>query len=217
MAENQKIKVKKPIYKKWWFWVLIVFIGVGIFGGGDNEKDSPKAEVASKQDKENNKKEVSAEEDPKEEAKEIIEEIEEEVIYQIGDSFESGKLGVAVEAVEEKTSFTSTNQFVSDVTTEGKFIAVTAKLTNNDKESRTFSSTQFKIIDDQGREFGTLTSMDLMLILGDKDMFLESCNPGMSRTGIFVFEVPEDLESYSLKVGSGVGFASKTSETVKLK
>lgn len=56
-----------------------------------------------------------------------------------------------------------------------------------------------------------------MMILGDKSLFLESCNPGMSRTGTFVFEVPEDVESYSLKVGSGTGFAAKTSEIVKLK
>lgn len=30
-------KVKKPIYKKWWFWVIIVLIVFGAFGGGSKK------------------------------------------------------------------------------------------------------------------------------------------------------------------------------------
>lgn len=33
-------KVKKPIYKKWWFWVVLVFFGIGALGAsGDNDED----------------------------------------------------------------------------------------------------------------------------------------------------------------------------------
>lgn len=35
-------KVKKPITKKWWFWVIVVFIGIGVIGNlGSNGKDKP--------------------------------------------------------------------------------------------------------------------------------------------------------------------------------
>ena len=40
-AETQE-KVKKPIYKKWWFWVIIVVLVFGVFGSGGN-KDEEKA------------------------------------------------------------------------------------------------------------------------------------------------------------------------------
>jgi len=40
-------KIKKPIYKKWWFWVLIVIIAIAIGGGigSSNTKDQGKDEA----------------------------------------------------------------------------------------------------------------------------------------------------------------------------
>ena len=199
---RNKEKKKKGLLKRWWFWLIAVIVVVGI--------------LAPKEDKDKNTS-ANAENTVSDSSNESEDKKEEEKVYNIGDSFESGKLGVAINSVEEKMEFTSDNQFIQNVTTEGKFVAVTAKLTNNDKEARTFSSTQFKLIDDKGRTFETLTSAELMMILGDQNLFLESCNPGMSRTGVFVFEVPSDVESYSIDVASGVGFAASGKETVKLK
>lgn len=203
---KNKEKNKKSIFKKWWFWLIAIFVVIGILGSDGDEKDN-----AQSIDTSANNVTTEAQENA-----ETVEE-EKEAIYNIGDSFNSGDIGVVIESVEEKTEFESGNQFINNVTTEGKFVAVTAKLTNNDKKSRTFSSTQFKLIDDQGREFETLTSGELMMILGDNNLFLESCNPGMSRTGIFVFEVPSDINSYSIEIASGVGFAAGKTVTVKLK
>lgn len=33
-------KVKKPIYKKWWFWLIIILIGIGIGGSAENTQPS---------------------------------------------------------------------------------------------------------------------------------------------------------------------------------
>lgn len=33
---NKENQEKKPVYKKWWFWVIIVFITAGAFGAKDN-------------------------------------------------------------------------------------------------------------------------------------------------------------------------------------
>lgn len=199
---KNKEKTKKSILKRWWFWLIIVIIAFSAFSKDNSDDKTTDA----------NSSNVASDSASGEEVKES-----EEEVYKIGDSFESGNLGVIVESVEEKTEFISDNQFIQNVTTDGKFVAVTAKLTNNDKEARTFSSTQFKLIDDKDRKFETLTSSELMMILGDQNLFLESCNPGMSRTGVFVFEVPSDVESYSIEVASGVGFAAGEKVTVKLK
>lgn len=187
-------KEKKPLLKRWWFWAIIIIIVIAAVNGGSDEDNSKTAETNKTQT-----------EDKKAEN------------YNIGDSFETGKLGTKILEVEEREEIKSDNQFIDSVKTEGKFIVITAELTNNDEKARTFSSTQFKIVDDKKREFETLTDGNLMMILGDKNIFLEECNPGMNRTGIFVFEVPKDVESYSLKVYSGVGTASKGAATVKLK
>jgi Domain of unknown function (DUF4352) len=199
---RNKEKKKKSLLKRWWVWVIAVVVLIGIFAPKD-DKDKSTSANSNNTANDTNKESKDKKEDEK--------------IYNIGDSFESGKLGVAINSVEEKTEFTSDNQFIKNVTTEGKFVAVTAKLTNNDKEARTFSSTQFKLIDDKDRTFETLTSAELMMILGDQNLFLESCNPGMSRSGVFVFEIPSDVESYSIEVASGVGFAAGEKATVKLK
>lgn len=72
MAEKQK----KPMFKRWWFWVIAVIVVFAIVGGGD--KDSPKESVnvdnpeQVEQTKDEPKEE--AKEEPKEEPKEEAEE-----------------------------------------------------------------------------------------------------------------------------------------------
>lgn len=42
MAKEKTAKVKKPIFKRWWFWVIIVVIVIGIIGGsGSKEASQP--------------------------------------------------------------------------------------------------------------------------------------------------------------------------------
>ena len=46
-GKPQKGSAKKPIYKRWWFWVIVVLIAIGIFGGGDEVAPSAQANDAS--------------------------------------------------------------------------------------------------------------------------------------------------------------------------
>ena len=48
MAENEE-KVKKPIYKKWWFWVIVVIIVIAIASSGssDNTSNTSKTTLTS--------------------------------------------------------------------------------------------------------------------------------------------------------------------------
>lgn len=55
MTEENGTKIKKPIWKRWWFWVLAVFIIIIIASGGENgnspssapNQDKPAAKEAS--------------------------------------------------------------------------------------------------------------------------------------------------------------------------
>jgi RNA polymerase subunit RPABC4/transcription elongation factor Spt4 len=207
MAKTAKVcpscgaKNKRPIFKKWWFWlIVIIVIVIAANIGGNSSNDSDKTAKAD------TSKTTTAEKTSTEK------------IYAVGDSFAAGKLGIIVNKVGEQTVFKSGNQFIDDVTTDGKFVVVNVTLTNNDTSARMFDSTQFKLIDSQKREFDPYTDTDLMMIIGnDNDLFLENCNPGMSRTGTIVFEVPADTATYDLAVDSGVAFAAGETKTVKLK
>lgn len=197
MEENVK-KKKKSILKRWWFWLIAVVVIIGIVGSiGGTEEDakqtgSPGATTAA---------------DP----------TPEEKVYKIGDSVEVGKFSITISSCTEQDKFKSDNMYIDDVTTEGKFIAVEAKIVNNDKEARTIDTNMFKLVDSQNREFEVYSKFELMTMLGDKYLFLESVNPGMSRSGIFVFEVPKDVNEYSLKMYPGILFKTGKPETVKLK
>jgi len=194
MEENKR--KKKPIFKKWWFWLIVIILIVMVKAcsdGGDTSKpasNTTKTNTAAK---------------------------EAEKVYKIGDNIAAGKINVIINKCSEKSEFKSNNQFIDSVKTEGKFIVVDAKLTNNDSEARTIDTNMFKLIDSKNREFNVYDKVELMTLLGDKYLFLESVNPGMSRAGTFVFEVPKDIKSYSLKVYPGIMFESGTPEVVKLK
>ena len=65
--DGKMYKVKKPLYKRAWFWVLVVvvaFIATGLQGGGDDTKDTTKesvSEVSSTDKKETQKESVPRE------------------------------------------------------------------------------------------------------------------------------------------------------------
>lgn len=192
-GQEYTVKEKKPIYKRVWFWILVVII-IGAIGSqmGDG---APAATGTTETT-------ITA--------TEAQTEAEAEALYAVGDEVTAGDIGVVVNSVEEQESFESDNQFIDAVTTDGKFIVVDATLTNNASDAKTFSSMMFKIVDEQGRNFEALTDANLMMILEDQNLFLESVNPGMSRTGVFVFEVPADVEAYSLEISGGLWSGSKT-------
>lgn len=195
-----KEKKKKSILKKWWFWLIVVIVVIGVSGNNDESKPS------------SSNQSDSGTSDNTQQQDEVTEKL-----YSIGENVVVGNLEFVVNNFEETTEITSDNMFIDSVTTQGKLVVIDMTVKNNDKESRTIDSTMFKLIDDQGREFDALNSAELMMILDDVNIFLKQVNPGLSLEGTFVFEIPADVESYSLELASGVAFAGGKTETIKLK
>ena len=46
---KDKNAVKKPFYKKWWFWVIIVIVLIGIFGSSGNKQEPDKTPETTEQ------------------------------------------------------------------------------------------------------------------------------------------------------------------------
>lgn len=46
-SRSKKKISKKPIYKKWWFWVIVVFFVIGIFSGPGHSESEPSETINS--------------------------------------------------------------------------------------------------------------------------------------------------------------------------
>ncbi|MNV42833.1 Telomeric repeat-binding factor 2 [compost metagenome] len=78
-------------------------------------------------------------------------------------------------------------------------------------------SSMFTLLDGDKREFEPGAAMEIMTIMGDNFLFLENINPGMVRSGTFVFEVPAEVATYTLKIHPGMVFKTGKPVLVKLK
>ncbi|MGW2661901.1 DUF4352 domain-containing protein [Nocardia tengchongensis] len=77
----------------------------------------------------------------------------------------------------------------SHVTAQGEFALVHVKITNTGKEQRTFSASNQKVLDDQGREFSSTTSA-FDPIPNNGSSFGDDLNPGFTVERVVVFDVP---------------------------
>lgn len=201
-------------------WVLGIILILGVIGamlGEDTENQQ--AEPASSIQTEEVETETDSESATEQEVEATEEDREEgnNEVYGIGDYVEVGKLAYTVHSVETTNILESDNQFIDPATTDGQFVIVEIEAFNNDSETRMVDSSMFKLIDDQGREFNTSTDTDVMMVLDESlNLFLQDINPGISKTGKLVFELPNDVTSYELQVSSGFGFAGGEYATIKL-
>jgi len=201
-------------------WVLGIILILGVIGamlGEDTENQQ--AEPASSIQTEEVETETDSESATEQEVEATEEDGEEgnNEVYGIGDYVEVGKLAYTVHSVETTNILESDNQFIDPATTDGQCVIVEIEAFNNDSETRMVDSSMFKLIDDQGREFNTSTDTDVMMVLDESlNLFLQDINPGISKTGKLVFELPNDVSSYELQVSSGFGFAGGEYATIEL-
>ncbi len=194
------------------FGVIIVLGVIGSMLDGEKEQtqeDSSKAVATTGNVSEENTqkpKEKKEEEEP------------EKKTFIVGDLVNTGKLGYKVLNVESTKEIKSDNQFIESAKTDGQFVVIDIEAFNNDKKARMVDSNMFKIKDDQGREFEPTNDSDVMMVVeGAMDFFLQDINPGLSKKGKLVFELPQDAASYSLEVSSGFGWSGGEYEQIKLK
>ena len=185
-------KPKKPFYKKWWVWVLAIIVIAGLAGGGEEESTSTSSSGGE------SKATAKKEEKPK--------------TYAIGDTVKVGDITFLAKGVEEVNKL---SDGYSNKTTEGKFAVIELTVTNNDKESRYIDGDMFRVLAG-GNEYSSDIEYD-MYVNDDLGFFLEDVNPGISKTGKIVFELPADVTSYDLQVSSGLGWSGGKYASIKLK
>lgn len=185
-------KVKKSIFKRWWFWAIVVIIVIGAIGSnGSKDNDTT---TSSEQKSTTSKSEPTK-------APELAKE------------GTSSDVKIAVTAVESMQEI-GNNQFTKKKA-QGVFKVLTLQLTNNQKDAITIDSNSFKLVDDKGREFSYSSDGQTAIMTSgsnDESFFLKKLNPGLSITGKVVFDVPQDATGFYLKARGGM-----TGKEIKLK
>jgi len=197
---SKEVKTKKPIYKKWWFWVIAVFIVAGAIASNGGNDDS------AAKDSGDNKSSVSS---PKAEKKE----------YKIGDTVKVGDM-------QYKVTKTSASKKVGpsalQETANGTFLVIDLDIKNNGDESVTVDSSFFNL------KLGSKTykaDADASMSANQKEdgsidnsFFLQDLNPGSEMSGKVVFDVSEDVANSSgLKLQVQTGTFGTEAENINLR
>ena len=116
-----------------------------------------------------------------------------ETLYSMNQNIDVDYISYKITGAETFTEM-GTSMFKKE--TEGKFVKVYLKLTNNAKETKQIFSPRFKIKDSKGRKYDRLS--DDMMYISDYLEFGKQIQPGLATSGAIVFELPTD--STDLKV-----------------
>lgn len=118
----------------------------------------------------------------------------------IGDQVHVGNFSYVVNNI--KFAKTVGNDFLQK-SADGVFLLVSVTFRNNDNEEHTLDNSFFKLTDENGTEFSSSSDGSSALEMsGHETLFLKECNPHISKSGLLVFEVPDE-KVYDLHLSGG--------------
>ena len=172
MPENEK--TKKPIHKKWWFWVIIIIGAILIIAGFSN-KDARKigssSETSSSQDSKNQE---STNE------------------FKVGDIISFDDKEVTVTNVDR--NYSTGNEFSKPK--DGKeFVKVTVEIKNKSKSDISYNTFDFKIKNSDG----ALQDAEAETYSLSDSLSSGQLSENGKIKGSMVFEVPKGDKNLSLK------------------
>jgi len=187
-------KQKKPIYKKWWFWVLIIIFIAIIFPKGEKNAD----DTTPNSNQQEEVVEGSVGKPYPKDQKVTVGEVDWQIVSveNIGSVIDSG------------------NQFIDDCKADsGSFVKLVVKVKNNRKDL--FSITDLTLVDNQERRF--VTSSDVFSCVDDTLFLLDNINPGIEKSFTAIYEIPEGTTGLMLEVNStGSLFSGETNKYISL-
>ncbi|HLQ84369.1 MAG TPA: DUF4352 domain-containing protein [Pseudogracilibacillus sp.] len=112
----------------------------------------------------------------------------------MGEAATVGDVSLTFKSVEEVNEINSGNEFIDNVTTEGKFIILDIDVKNEKSEAITIDSSLFKLTNRETTYDPTTSGEVMMAMMGDDDFFLTQINPGLNKSEKVAFEVAGDLD-----------------------
>ena len=194
-----KGKLKKPIYKRVWFWVLAVVVLSSFATGGDDEAETTTA--ADTQTQTTTETETTAE--SSESAAPVAEEpAPVEPSFTIGQVVNVGDVEYTVNSLSTATTLGSE---YSNQTANGVYLVVEVRVKNNGQKAMMIDTNLFSLVDGE-IVYDSDGTASMYANTDESGFFLENLNPGLEKTGKVVFDVPQstiDSSTKQLKVTTG--------------
>lgn len=200
-------KRNKPIYKKWFFWAVIVFAAIGAISSQSESNDR----------EENNKNNQEQTEEGNDDQQQTEENTEggKNNPYSKGSVVTVGDIEWNIISAENIGSkIVSGNMFIDDcVADSGSFVKLVISVKNN--RSDMFTLTNLYIYDNQDRQF--IPSDNVYMCVEDTLFILDNINPGIQKTYIAIYEIPEDAANLKLELNSTESlFSGETNKYISL-
>lgn len=180
IATNAKVcpncgaKNKKPIYKRWWFWVIVALVLISVIAGSTGEEKAKEDKVY------NSSAETTAPQ-----------------TYAIGDTITTDKFEIRVKSVQTQTSVGG--QYSSETPAEGGiYVCVDFEYKNISTEPiSTFSCPSVNLKDANGTsyDYDVGASFSYALQVDPNRKTLSDLNPGIQVSDSKVFEISKDAYS----------------------
>ena len=162
-------KEKKPVWKKWWVWLIAIIVVFGVIGGNDSDVDSAEQTILGT---EVSSTEVNSTEKQTEEVKGI---------YAVG---EEVKLGDNILIVNCFEKFSGSEW---DKPKEGnEFVVVNVTIKNGGSSEITYNPFDFEMQNSSGQ----ITTQAFTTINNDTSLSSGSLAPGGQVNGTIAFEQP---------------------------
>lgn len=176
---------KKPWYKRFWVWVLIIIVigGIGSAAGG-NKSDTPTSTTGDSA-----VSETKAAADTKTE-------------FAVGETASFDDKSITITDVQR--NYDTGNQFAQPESGK-EFVLVTVEIANNSKSSMDFNTFEFKLQDSNGVQLN-----ESFTALSEGKLNSGSLAPGGKVTGKLAYEVPKDDAGLKLLYQSFSFFSNKT-------
>ena len=115
----------------------------------------------------------------------------------IGDPVRDGKFEFVVKNV--KTGVDSVGNEILSEKAQGQFVLVDLEVSNIGDEAQIFFDSEQKLFDDKGRSFASNSSAAIS-IEGNADVWLSEINPGNTKKGTIVFDMPRGAKPTSIEL-----------------
>ena len=158
-------KEKKPWFKKWWVWVLIVVVLIGVGGAMGGEKNNTATNTGNSGGSQSEKTEEKTE-------------------FKVGETASFDDKSITVTEVQR--NYDTGNQFAQPESGK-EFVIVTVQITNNSDSTLDYNTFEFKMQDSNG-----VQQNEAFSALTEGKLNSGSLAKGGKVTGKLAYEVPKD-------------------------
>ncbi len=130
---------------------------------------------------------------------------EEVKTYSLGDSIQAGDFRWKI------TKVSTTKEIGQDVAgtffgekADGIFVILDVEVENTGNSAKYLTDSYIKLVDTQSREFSPNTVAAIYLKPEGSALIFEQINPGINKKGKIVYDVPENVKTFTVKITSSL-------------